>query len=300
MPQDSLGKSRRTSIGLVVAILTALAFGFYPPATRAVYAHGGNAVYIILLTTFARTFCLLFFCLATKRPLLRHRDDIKFAALIGFLQALPVSCLLAAMTYLPGPLVITIVYSYPLMLYGFLVVKNEELFSKATLFLVIVVLAGLCITLNAQHNFEGLRWEGVCLAFIAALSGAARVYIYAKLVQRRDPVTVGAESFVFAVVYSCLLLFYALPVAPATAQGAIWSGVAALSFSAGSFGMFYGIALLGAFRFSLFSKLEPVFGALLAALLINETLNFGQYVGMAIVIGGLALYQVASQRRKVG
>lgn len=296
MMQPSSSPDKKTAIGIAVAILTALAFGFYPPATRAVYAHGGNAVFIILLTTFMRAFSLTAFCLATNRPLFRNRADVKIAVWNGFFQALSISCILAAMKFLAGPLVITIVFSYVLMLYAFMIAKGEEQFSKTILLLVVVVFTGLGMVLNVQNSFNGLRWEGVGLAFLAAMATTTRVYVYGKLAQSRDPAVIGAEAFLFAAVFVCLLLFHAMPVLPDSTLGAIWSGVAALSLSAGSFGMFYGIALLGAFRFSLFSKLEPVFGALLAALLIGETLNTGQYIGMAIVIGGLALYQILRKR----
>jgi drug/metabolite transporter (DMT)-like permease len=55
--------------------------------------------------------------------------------------------------------------------------------------------------------------------------------------------------------------------------------------------MFYGIALVGAFQFSLMVKLEPVFTALFSWVVLSEVLNFSQYFGMLLVVGSLIAYQ---------
>lgn len=287
-------------MGLIVTIASAVIFGFYPPATRAVYADGGNAVFIVLLTTFARAFSLLLFCIAKGLPVLRTWPDIRTGMVNGIFQTLSIIGILGGMAFLPGPLVIIILFSYTLMLYGYIVCKKEEPFNKATLLLVFMALVGLALSLNVQNNFKGLRWEGVALAFIAALATATRVYAFGRLSHSKAPTVIGAETFLFVLLFSCSLLFFNAPLLPTTINGAIWAGVAALSLSLGSFGTFYGIALLGAFKFSFFVKLEPIFGALFCALFINETLSYGQYIGMAIVVGSLISYQYLQQRSAAG
>ena len=58
--------------------------------------------------------------------------------------------------------------------------------------------------------------------------------------------------------------------------------------------MFYAISLLGSFDYSLLSKIEPVFTALFSFLLLGEILKPLQYLGMVIVLGSLAMYQIVS------
>jgi drug/metabolite transporter (DMT)-like permease len=66
---------------------------------------------------------------------------------------------------------------------------------------------------------------------------------------------------------------------------------AALSLASATIVMFYAIRLLGSFQYSLMVKAEPVFTALLSALLAGEILTVSQYLGMALVIVSLIGYQ---------
>ena len=72
--------------------------------------------------------------------------------------------------------------------------------------------------------------------------------------------------------------------------------LASLSLAVANLAMFYGIALLGSFRWGLLLKLEPVFTALFSFLLLGEILKPLQYAGMAVVLGSLAAYQITSHR----
>jgi len=124
------------------------------------------------------------------------------------------------------------------------------------------------------------------------------MYRYGQVLKTKDPAVIGAETFIFVLVFCCFLALFDRPVPPETFQGWIWAGLAAFSLSLGNFGMFYGIKLLGSLQFSFFMKLEPVFGAGLAFLLIQESLTPSQYVGVGIVVASLCVYQVLQARRQ--
>jgi drug/metabolite transporter (DMT)-like permease len=60
--------------------------------------------------------------------------------------------------------------------------------------------------------------------------------------------------------------------------------------------MLYGVSFIGAFRWSLFARSEPLFTSLFAALILGETLASSQYAGMLVVIGSLVLYQLHEKK----
>lgn len=62
--------------------------------------------------------------------------------------------------------------------------------------------------------------------------------------------------------------------------------------------MFYAIAILGAFQWSLITKLEPISTALYAYLVLGELLRPSQYAGMGLVLVSLGLYQLWASREK--
>jgi len=288
---------RKETLGVLIALGSAAVFGLYPPATRGAYADGVNQAFIILFTTFWRTASLTLFCLGTKRPFLRKKENIKNGISNGFFQTASTVGILGAMQFLPGPVVITIVFSYTLMLYLFLVFKGEEKLNLQTLIPVFLAFIGLSLVVNVQDKLEEVSLPGLCLAFMAAIATATRVYAYGNVLKKNDPAVIGAETFIFTLLFCSLLTFYQTPLLPQSTMGWVWSGSSAAALSLGTFGMFYGISMIGAFKFSLFIKLEPVFGAIFSVILIGEKLNPTQYLGMATVILSLLVYQVLQHRQ---
>ena len=114
MPEPKTTKNK--TLGIFVTLATAIAFGAYPPAVRAIYADGGNAVFILLVTTFARALALYLFCVLFHKPIFKTKKDIKITIIGGFLQALGIFGVFSALTYLPGAVVIIIVFTHTLML----------------------------------------------------------------------------------------------------------------------------------------------------------------------------------------
>lgn len=288
---------RKETLGVLIALASAAVFGFYPPATRGAYADGVNPAFIILFTTFWRTASLSLFCLGTKRPLLRKKENIKNGILNGFFQTASTVGILGAMQFLPGPVVITILFSYTLMLYLFLVFKGEEKLNPQTLIPVFFAFIGLTLVVNVQDKLEEVSLPGLCLAFMAAIATATRVYAYGNVLKKNDPAVIGAETFIFTLLFCSLLTFYQTPLLPQSTMGWVWAGSSAAALSLGSFGMFYGISMIGAFKFSLLTKLEPISGAIFSVILIGEKLSPTQYLGMATVILSLLAYQVLQHRQ---
>jgi drug/metabolite transporter (DMT)-like permease len=287
---------RRDLLGILVAIGSALIFGLYPAATRGAYAEGANAVFIILFTTFFRATTMALFCFATQRRLFAKKNDIKIAMQNGFFQTASIVGILGGMAFLPGPVVITIMFSYTLMLYLFLIFKKEEKLDVVILLTVIAAFIGLCLVVGAEDKFINLPLTGLGLAGLAALATATRMYRYGQLLKHSDPAVVGAETFIFVLIFCCALIVYEIPIWPTSLQGWLWAVLAAFSLSLGNFGMFYGIQLIGSFKFAFFIKLEPVFGAIFAFLLIGEILNPSQYVGVGIIVASLFIYQALQVR----
>lgn len=289
--------ARGDLLGILVVIGSAIVFGLYPPAARGVYADGGNAVFVILITITMRALALTVFCGVTRKALFKKAEDTKFAMICGVLQSLSVIGIFGALVFLPGPLVIIIVFTHTLMLLFFMAWRGEMKLDRLTILLTVMALTGLGLVLNVWNpDYLYASLAGIALAFMTALATGARTYLYGQLTRERNPAVVGAETFIFAALFTLAILFWDMPQLPVSAAGHGWAALACLSLVLGTFGMFYGIALLGAFRWSLFLKLEPVFTALFSAILLHEFLNWHQYVGMMIVISSLAAYQYVEHR----
>lgn len=238
------------------------------------------------------------FCLVNRHPLFVNREETKIAMRSGFIQALSVIGILGSLVYLPGPVAIVLLFTNTLMLLFFLWFKKELEVSMWLLVATFTCLFGISLVVDVWNIHSFGNWIGYALIMAGAVATASRLYIFGKLTKRKNPIVVGAETFLCAIVFLCLLPLYQMPVFPNSLSGWGWAFLSALSLSLGSFSMFYGIAKIGSFHFSLYNKLEPVFGAIFSAILIGEILNPTQYIGMMIVIGSLVGYQLWDYRRK--
>lgn len=284
-------------MGLLFAVLSAVSFGFYPAAARYAYAEGANASFMMLLTTGTRMLAFWIFCRLAGKKLFADRPALKSGIVGGFFQAVTVGCIFASLLYIPGPVMIIIVFTHTLMLLLFMAWKREVRLDAATLLTTLAALLGLSFVLDLWSAYHSYSPLGMVLAFVAALATGTRLYVYGREMKTRNPAVVGAENFIFAVVFLLPVAAVMTPVGPGNFTGYCFALLAGLTQAAATFSMFYGIQALGAFRFSLFLKLEPVFTALFSIVLLHEVLAWHQYAGIAAVLASLVTYQYIETRR---
>ena len=283
--------------GTIIALCCAAVFGVYPAAVHNVYAAGGNPSFVMLVTTWVRLVPLLAYCLVRRFPVFRTPQSRWIVFGGGACSAVSLFGVFAALEYLPGPVVLIILYTHTLMLLFFMAWRGEARLDVMTVLTTIAALFGLTLVLDLWHVQSSGSLIGMALAFASAIATLTRLYAFGKETRRHDPSIVGAETYMGAAFYISLLMLVKPPHAPDFVQSgaAYWYlALACITMAAGTFGMFYGISLMGAFRWSLFLKLEPVFTALFSFLILGEILKPLQYLGMVIVLASLATYQVFS------
>ncbi len=287
-----------TKVGLLISITAAIAFGLYPAAAKAAYRSGANFSFVIILTTFARALALLIFCGLTNKTVFPPAQMRKPALIGGFWQSVSVFGIIGSLAYVPAPVTIIIMFTHTVMLLFYMAYKGEQLLDRFVILTTLAALLGVSLVVDLWDNSNNLNFIGLALALLAAIATTIRLYVFGKEVLTQNPAVVGAQVFSVAAVCSLALCLIDLPIPPQDSQGFIWLLACCASLIIGTFGMFYGIALLGSFQWSLMAKLEPVFTALFAFLILGETLKLPQYLGMLLVLFSLVTYQYISQRRK--
>lgn len=167
---------------------------------------------------------------------------------------------------------------------------------SATLF----ALFGLSLVLNIYSGagFSFYSPLGVALAFLAAIATFMRVYIYGKKSLAHSPLVIGAENFIVALGFLSFLVFWEGPILPETNLGFFMAFLASFSLVVGSFGFFYGVAILGAYRTSMIMKLEPIFATIFGVLLVYENLSMNQYFGILIVVLSLVSLELFNRQKQ--
>jgi drug/metabolite transporter (DMT)-like permease len=278
--------------GYLFIILAALSFGIYPAAAQLTYATGTNAVSLIVVSTALRALSLVIAALLNGYSLRDvYRDSLQ-AIGSGFLQALSIFGIIVSLQYIPGPVMITIVFSHTLMLLVLLAVRGEQKLTSLTVGTSVAALLGISLVVDLFGSIEHIAWRGVGLALLAAIASASRMYAFGNQVKTTAPEIVGARAFTFATVFLLLLLIWEPPQSPSSSTGMLWFTLACLSLIAGTLFAFMALGRLGSFRTSLMGKVEPVFTCAYSWFLLGEVLHASQYLGIVLVLASLAFYQI--------
>jgi drug/metabolite transporter (DMT)-like permease len=217
----------------------------------------------------------------------------------GFCQACSIFGIIGSLAFVPAAVTIVVMFSHTIMLMFFMAYRGDLKLTGFMSASTVSALFGLSLVVDVWTHAENIHPFGVFLAFVAALATAMRLYLFGKEVLLQHPIVVGAQIFSVAAICTLFLSLYQSPVMPHSFAGYGWIGACSLALILGTFGMFYGIALIGSFQWSLMAKLEPVFTAIFAFGVLGEILTVYQYLGIALVIGSLFLYQwVTAERRR--
>lgn len=283
---------------VIVPIFAAFVFGLYPAAAQLAYREGANVSFVLLIVTLFRTIALGLYCLVSRKQLFPESKQTKAVVFGGFFQAISSIGIIASLMYLPGPVMIVLIFTHTILLLLFMGWRKEVELTRATVNTTLLALIGVGLVVDVVNNLENIQWLGISLALMASLATVCRLYIYGKEVQEADPAVVGARMFAMAVIFLLPIILFQAPCAPSSMSGFMGVLLCCFSLAIGSFAMFYGIAIAGAFQFSLMVKLEPVFTSLFSWLVLGELLNFSQYLGILLVVSSLIVYQCCSANQQ--
>jgi drug/metabolite transporter (DMT)-like permease len=189
-------------------------------------------------------------------------------------------------------------YTYPALVAGAAVLLGEERLTGTRAAALALALLGMAVVvLGGATGGTAFSALGFGLAILAAAMQA--VYI---LLGRRGFRAIPSEEATFGIIGIDAMTFLALVVAtgagevaalpleePSTLPVLLWAGVAGAGVPTLLF--LLGIRSIGPTRTSIIALLEPVFGALLAAVLLGEALGPIQAAGGVLVLAGAALLQ---------
>lgn len=285
------------------AILAAVAFwGASFVWVKIVFNHYGPISMIFLRLVIASA-ALLPFALARRERIDRKHWRL-FAALAfcePLLYFLCESAGLMRVSATIGSLVIGTIPVFTTLLAPFLL---KERTTPLALIGMVLSVAGIGLVVFDPHAGMEFTWPGLALMFGAVFSAVFHNAVMRRLVDHYSPITiVRFQNLLGALYFLPLFVIFEAKKTFATSLTAelVWA-MLALSIFASTFSfLFYSYAMkrLGAVRTNMFVNFIPLFTAGFAWWLLDEGFGFGKILGMAVVMGGVALSQVTLPSRKV-
>ncbi|TDQ76693.1 DMT family transporter [Sphingobacterium yanglingense] len=173
----------------------------------------------------------------------------------------------------------------------------EPLFNRKTIAIGDVIV-GMVIIFGIYliFKFEFQYWQGIIFGLSAALCASLFSILNAKMVKQDSPTIITFYEMIGAFIgVSIIMLLSGQFTAEMVLSSSDWVYLLLLGSVCTAFAYVLGVAVmkeLSAFTVALTTNLEPVYGILLAIVILGhkETMSIGFYFGAVIILGAVFLY----------
>jgi drug/metabolite transporter (DMT)-like permease len=292
--------TRRLGSGILIAVVSALAFASSGPVAKPLIEAGWSIGATLLLRMAGAAIVLspwLVRAVLADRTLLRRQ----WPTFVGFGLTGVAGCQLfyfSAMQRMPVAVALLIQYLAPVLLVAWVWMRTRRRPSRAVLMGTLLAVAGLLLVVDlAGASFDAL---GVALALGAAVCAALYFVLAEHSAGRVPPVALAAGGLVVGAILMgalCLtgILPYAAPPVSTELVGTVVPWFVSILWVAGvATSLGYGLGILavpriGARLASFVGLSEVLFAMLFAWLLLAETPTLVQAGGAALILAGVVL-----------
>ena len=304
MAVDTVGSGRQLGYALVaVSAACAAANGV---VARLVIDAGVTARELAAMRIYGAALVLLVAVLPHVRAL-RGGDVLQLVAFAFVALVLGQGLYFQAISRLDVALVLTIVFTAPLVVAIYQRVLRHESLPRYAYGAMVVAVAGLAVAILGAGGIGSVSAVGLVLAVLTMFAYVATVIMAARLQTAMPPLArTGAALLVAALVWAVIVppwqLHYELLGETTSFDGVfgfslpLWAGVlfmvivgSAVVYTC----LFTGTRRIGPGASSMVGMTEPVLGAVFAWLLLAQSLSPAQSLGIAAAIGGIIVVERA-------
>lgn len=180
---------------------------------------------------------------------------------------------------------------------------KEKISPKIVLGILVSIIGVGIIIFNKQLNLIASP-VGIALLFLAVAAAVAYSTVLKNLASKYNPLTLISYQNLIGIAFFLppFLIFDFKHFISAQPTTEVWLAIIQLAVFASSLAFIfftYAIKYLGINKSNIFINAIPVFTAIFAFFVLNETLNFQKMLGISIVIGGLFLSQAKLKFSKI-
>lgn len=276
--------------GSALALLSAMAFALNVACGSLVFESGGNIHGVNYLRPVSFLLCVVVWMLIARKSFRLPSTQLSGAVALGGILCIEFYAVFSAVKYIPVGLAIVIMYTYPLIVS---LIEGLTGRSRVTVWLVaglLVCFAGLALAIGAPA--DAIPWQGIALAVLATAGMCALVMVSERTMHGYDRATVMFYIMLTATVVMAAMFAAGIePVWPDNATGILALAGTTTCYIIATFGLFISISMIGPVRFAVIDNTSPVWAALFGFALLGERLEAVQWLGIALVVGGVVAVQ---------
>jgi drug/metabolite transporter (DMT)-like permease len=266
--------------GVLLVALSATCFAAMPVFARTMYADGGDPSTLLLLRFVLAAGLLLL--LAVRRAARPTGATLVGLVLLGALYVCQSLAYFTALTMTAASLLGLLLYVYPVVVALLASMLFHIPLTRARIASLAVALAGAALTIGPVGDGN---WLGIGLGMASALIYAGYILIATRLTRSVDPVWSSAIITASAAsIFGALALARGVALPMSSIGWAAVGAIALISTVVAILSFLAGLTRVGPTDAATLSTLEPAMTALLAVVLLGESLAPVQIVGGALIV----------------
>ncbi len=277
--------------GKICLILSALIYGGAPILAKIAYKGGINEMTLTFLRTSLTLPLLFIYILFRRKPLhLTKKQFMKITVLGVVGGTFAMLSLYSSYNYISTGLATTLHFIYPLVIVIVSALIYREKMSGAKLISVMLVTTGIFLFVDLTNRADTV---GVILAILSGILYSFYViYLDRSGLDKMDYAVL--TFYLLTIMSGGTLIFGGLTdsITLAGISPSAWVCAATISIvvSLGAVPLFQaGVRYEGASTAGIISAVEPITTLILGMVFLNESMDFAQYLGGALIIAGVVI-----------
>lgn len=290
--------------GVILILLSVTGFSFLPVFTRFIYESSTVSPLDLGLLRYVLAAPMLWVIFAYRRAQQSRRFeliqfDVRLLAL-GILLALEGMCAFFGFQLIQASTYVLLFYSYPMFVALLSAVLGERLPWQAWVALILTMIGVALTAPDFSAGLNGDSFVGAVLAIMNAIMAAVYFILSNRLMKRQTSLTYSSALVVSGacVVFIIISLFRPVAVPDTVPVWLYVIGLAAFSTVLPIFTLNAGIQKLGPSQSAILATVEPLLTAVLAMVLLGETVLTIQWIGGILIVVSVIWLQLSASEAK--
>lgn len=280
---------RDFALGMGLAVAAAVGLGMAVAVSRWAYLGGTNGITVAATRGIVALALLLVCCLAMRKRLLLPLPATLHALGLGAVASGSFYGNIASVQYITVGLAALLFFTYPPMIAALSFALGERV-SALRLTAVTISFVGLALMLG--FSLEDVDPRGVGLALMAAAATAINAVWLQRSVADQDAMVVTLWMMAAAATTLLVAALVSGEVRWPTEPTGWWGLAGVVFFQSTCIPLYFlAIPLIGALRSGVVTNVQPVVSIIAAWAMFGEVLTPVQFLGGALVLGGVLLMQ---------
>jgi drug/metabolite transporter (DMT)-like permease len=284
---------------ILLVLASTIAFAVGPTAAKVAFDNGSNALTVVTLRGVVGAALMALLIPVSRQGFGVNRRAVRWCLYCGVFYSLTVYGFIGSVAYVPVSVTVLVFFTHPILIAVIAHRRGGDRLTATKLLLACAAPAGLVMVLGPGSGT--LDPAGVALVALAAVAMCGMVLCSAPALEHATSTQVNLyATAVSSVAFALLTTALGAWAPPTNTVGWLGIATAGVGIGVGLVTLFAALRRLSPVRATMLSNVEPLVSILFAAAILGERLEPTRWAGVALVIGGLVLFEAVGRARWTG